>query len=249
MEELSLDLNEGRVVGDGVAYTFEEYIDICGFSLEEQLCVAALSRWRTNSAEQPVDTIGANPESLAEQPGDINSAAQPVHLTASSLSSVVDGSLSYGHRFWTELNRQRGSSSRSNSSSSSTLIEESDCDTATIDNDEPPPVARAPPPEALRHPRREPLVPPPRAFPQPDDEPLTRAEREGWHTPSDLSADTLGCLDRESRLAAGSWDSECEAWFEHELAGSALLRVYARIYGFAPMLEPSPEADGLHCYL
>ena len=56
-------------------------------------------------------------------------------------------------------------------------------------------------------------------------------------------------LDRESRLAAGSWDSECEAWFEHELAGSALLRVYARIYGFAPMLEPSPEADGLHCYL
>ena len=121
MEELSLDLNEGRVVGDGVAYTFEEYVDICGFSLEEQLCVAALSRWRTNSAEQPVDTIGANPESLAEQHGDINSAAQPVHLTASSLSSVVDGSLSYGHRFWTELNRQRGSSSRSNSSSSSTL--------------------------------------------------------------------------------------------------------------------------------
>ena len=89
MEELSLDLNEGRVVGDGVAYTFEEYVDICGFSLEEQLCVAALSRWRTNSAEQPLDTIGANPESLAEQHGDINSAAQPVHLTASSLSSVA----------------------------------------------------------------------------------------------------------------------------------------------------------------
>ena len=56
MEELSLDLNERRVDGDGVAYTFEEYVDICGFSLEEQLCVAALSRWRTNSAEQPVDT-------------------------------------------------------------------------------------------------------------------------------------------------------------------------------------------------
>jgi len=95
MEELSLDLNEGRVVGDGVAYTFEEYVDICGFSLEEQLCVAALSRWRTNSAEQPVDTIGANPESLAEQHGDINSAAQPVHLTASSRAfSTTTASLS-----------------------------------------------------------------------------------------------------------------------------------------------------------
>ena len=69
----------------------------------------------------------------------------------------------------------------------------------------------------------------------------TAVEREGWHTPSDLSADTLGHLERESRKAAGSWDSECETYFEHELARSALLRVYARIFGFAVLLEP-----GLH---
>ena len=82
MEELSLDLNDRRVDGDGEAYTFEEYVDFYGFK-------SALSRWQTNSAEQPLDTIGGNPESRAEQPGDINSAAQPVHITARSLSSVV----------------------------------------------------------------------------------------------------------------------------------------------------------------
>ena len=59
-----------------------------------------------------------------------------------------------------------------------------------------------------------------------------RVARDGWHTPSDLSADTLGHLERESCIAAGSWDAECEVWFEHDLACSALLRVYARIFGF-----------------
>ena len=42
-----------------------------------------------NSAEQPVDTIVGRPESRAEQPEDINSAAQPVDISASSVRSVV----------------------------------------------------------------------------------------------------------------------------------------------------------------
>jgi hypothetical protein len=82
MEALSLNLTERRVVWDGETYTFEEYVDFYGFQ-------SALTRWQTNSAEQPVDTIVGHPESRAEQPGDINSAAQPVDLTASSVSSVV----------------------------------------------------------------------------------------------------------------------------------------------------------------
>ena len=64
----------------------------------------------------------------------------------------------------------------------------------------------------------------------------TAVEREVWHTASDLSADTLGHLEQESRKAAASWDSECETYFVHELARSALLRVYARIFGFAVLL-------------
>ena len=68
-----------------------------------------------------------------------------------------------------------------------------------------------------------------------------RVARDGWHTPSDLSADTLGHLERESWKAAGSWDSECETYFVHELARSALLRVYARIFGFAVLLAFPPR--------
>jgi len=106
MEELNVDLNERRVDGDGEAYTFKDYVDFYGFKI-------GLTRWQTNSAEQPVDTIVGHPDSRAEQSGDINdaeqpvdtivgrpqsraeqpedinSAAQPVDISASSVRSVV----------------------------------------------------------------------------------------------------------------------------------------------------------------
>ena len=77
MEAVSLNLTERRVAWDGEAYTFTEYAEFYGFQ-------RALTFWQTNSAEQPVDTIVGHPGSHAEQPGDINSAAQPVDITGIS---------------------------------------------------------------------------------------------------------------------------------------------------------------------
>ena len=82
METVNFGLNERRVDQDGQAYTFQEYLEFYGSQ-------SGKTRWKTNSAEQPVDAIVGRPESRAEQHGNINSAAPPVDITASSVSSVV----------------------------------------------------------------------------------------------------------------------------------------------------------------
>ena len=81
METVTFCLNERRFDQDGQAYTFQEHVEFYGFQIGQ-------TRWKTNSAEQPVDTIAVHPESRAEQPRDINSAAQADGITSSSVSSL-----------------------------------------------------------------------------------------------------------------------------------------------------------------
>ena len=59
------------------------------------------------------------------------------------------------------------------------------------------------------------------------------------HTPSDMSGDEIMYNTRASRLLAGSWGEDEECWYEQELAQSTILRILARIFGYAPMFEPS----------
>ena len=60
-------------------------------------------------------------------------------------------------------------------------------------------------------------------------EPLTEPVWVGQHTPSDMSVDEIMSNERASSIAAGSWDSEKEAWYVRQLASDALLTVYVRI--------------------
>ena len=92
MEELNVDLNERRVDGDGVAYTFQEYVVFYGFQTARTL-------WQTNSAEQPVDIIVGHSESHDEKPGDINSAAQPVDIIATA-AGIVQPFATQTARWW-----------------------------------------------------------------------------------------------------------------------------------------------------
>ena len=50
-------------------------------------------------------------------------------------------------------------------------------------------------------------------------------------TPSDMSADEITDNERASRIKAGSWDCECEAWYDREMACSAILRAYMKVVG------------------
>jgi hypothetical protein len=65
--------------------------------------------------------------------------------------------------------------------------------------------------------------------------------RQGIHTPSDMSVDEQMFNERSSRLEAGSWGSSEERWYSEGLAESLILRIYARIFGFAPLEEPGTD--------
>ena len=63
---------------------------------------------------------------------------------------------------------------------------------------------------------------------------------QGWHTPSDMSAEEIMCNERESRRLARSWTIECEATFNVELAQFELFRVYTRIFGYVVLTADAP---------
>ena len=65
--------------------------------------------------------------------------------------------------------------------------------------------------------------------------------RAGIHTPSDMYVDEWMFNERSSRLEAGSWSSSEERWYSEGLAESLILRIYARIFGFAPLEEPGTD--------
>ena len=73
---------------------------------------------------------------------------------------------------------------------------------------------------------------------EPDFEPHTEADSGVCHTPSDISTDTLTINYANEAIIMGRFDAEYEAGFYRDLASSALLRVYVRIFGFAALLEP-----------
>ena len=66
-----------------------------------------------------------------------------------------------------------------------------------------------------------------------------------WHTDSEWSADMLAQVERQALIIEEEWDEDDERGFARELAQSLVLRIFARIYGFAPVEEPPCSDDEL----